>query len=144
MRRGFDVVDVLVATGLAASIILWASVWAHPYPHPDLWPFLARMRHGIPLGLLSAAGKLCIGAFASLAYLNMRASWMRHRDIEDDLPDGFFLTRFTPLCGAALCALIPCAWRSAQFLSPRFALLTLVMAALFLWQLGRCNGRMLP
>lgn len=143
MKRGFDVVDALVAAGLAASIILWASIWAHPYPHPDLWPFLARMRHGISLGILSAAGKLCIGAFASLAYLNMRASWMRHRDIEDDLPDGFFLTRFAPLCGAALFALLPCAWRSAQFLSPRFALLTLVMAALFLWQVGRCKGRML-
>jgi len=143
MKRGFDVVDVLVATGIAAGIVLWASHWAHPYPHPDLWPFLARLRYGISLGALSAAGKLGIGAFAALTYLNMRALWMCRRNIEDDLPDRFFLTRFAPMCGAAICALIPCAWRSAQFLSPRFALLTLVMGALFLWRVGRCTGGML-
>lgn len=140
MKRDLDIVDVLVASGLSASIVVWAFAWAEPYPHPDLWPFLADFGGWIPLTALSVLGKLSLGVFAGLFYLVLRGAWIRFRDIEDELPDKFFFTRFCPLCGAAIFALSSYAWRSAQFLSPGFALLVLSSLGVVLWQRG-CGYR---
>jgi len=137
MKRDLDVVDLLVAVGLATGIFLWAILWAYPYPHPDLWPFLATAGSHIPLGVFSTPGKLALGAFASLVYLIVRSAWIRFRNRDDVLPDKFFFTRFSPLCGAAVFALSPLAWRSAQHLSPGFVLVLMTAFACLLWQRGR-------
>lgn len=139
-NRGLDVIDALVASCLAIGVVLWAFIWAHPYPHPNLWPFLATTGWHIPLTALAALGKVALGVFAGLVYLVLRGAWIRFREEEDELPDRFFFTRFCPLCGAVVFALLPPAWRSAQFLSPDFALLVLATLAIVCWQHG-CGYR---
>ena len=140
MRRRFDRIDLFATLGLFSGVALWAFIWAHPYPHPDLWPFLVAASGKVGAAALGVAGRLALGVFAALAYLVMRGFWLRHRSREDELPDRFFYARLAPICGAASFALLPYAWRVGQFLSPGFALLVLTFFGLFLWICGR-GGR---
>ena len=137
MDRTFDKIDFLAALGLFAVIAAWAFLWAHPYPHPDLWPFLVAVQGKVGPAALGVAGRLALGVFAAFAYLDLRGFWFLHRKPEDELPDSFFFTRTAPICGAAFFAFLPCSWRSAQFLSPGFALLVLTLIGLFFWLRGR-------
>lgn len=140
MRRWFDRIDLLAALGLFAGVAAWAFLWAHPYPHPDLWPFLVAAQGKVGMGTLGVAGRLALGAFAAFTYLVMRGFWLRHRSKEDELPDKFLCARLAPICGAATFVLLPYTWRAGQFLSPGFALLVLTFFGLFLWICGR-GGR---
>ena len=137
MDRTFDKIDLLAALGLFAGIAAWAFLWAHPYPHPDLWPFLVAVQGKVSAAALGVAGRLSLGAFAAFAYLALRGLWMEYRDRLDELPDNFLYTRTAPICGAAFFALLPYSWRAAQFLSPGFTLLVLTALGVFLWTCGR-------
>ena len=140
MKIRFDRVDVLAALGLFAGVAAWAFLWAHPYPHPDLWPFLVAVRGEVDSAALGVAGRFALGALASFVYLDLRGFWFIHRDPEDELPDNFCYTRTAPICGAALFVFFPYVWRSAQFLSPEFAFLVLTALGVFFWIFGR-GGR---
>ena len=140
----FDRLDLFAALGLFAGVAAWAFLWAHPYPHPDIWPFLVAMQGKIGAAALGVIGRLALGAFAAFIYLDLRGFWIREfwflqRDSEDDQPDKFLFTRAAPMCAAAFFAFIPYTWRAAQFLSPGFALVVLVLIGLFFWLLG-CGG----
>ena len=137
MNNKFDRLDFLAAVGLFVAVAAWAFLWAHPCPHPDLWPFLVAIQGKVGVAALGVAGRLSLGLFAALVYLVLRGFWFLHRDVEDDLPDNFLYTRTAPICGAAVFALLPYAWRAGQFLSPGFALLVLIQLGLFLWFCGR-------
>ena len=139
-KRFFDRIDLFAALGLFAVVAAWAFLWTHPYPHPDLWPFLVAVQGKVGSAALGVAGRLALGVFAAFVYLDMRGFWIVYRDEFDELPDNFRYTRTAPICGAAFFALLPYSWRSAQFLSPGFALLVLTLAGFFLWFLGR-GGR---
>lgn len=140
MDRTFDKIDLLAALGLFVGVAAWAFLWTHPYPHPDLWPFLVTVQGKVRSAALGVAGRLALGVFAAFAYLVIRGFWFLHRDEFDELPDNFCFTRTAPICAAAAFAMFPCAWRAGQFLSPGFALLVLILFGLFLWFLGR-GGR---
>ena len=140
VKRSFDRTDLYSAFGLFAVIAAWAFIWAYPYPHPDLWSFLVDLQWKTGPALLRAAGSLELGVFAAFVYLDLRGLWFTYRHEFDDLPDEFFFTRTAPICGAALFALLPYSWRSAQSLSLGFALLVLTLLGFFLWFLGR-GGR---
>lgn len=140
MNRTFDRIDLYSALGLFVGIAAWAFLWAHPYPHPDLWPFLVAVQGMVGSVALGVAGRLALGVFAAFIYLDLRGFWFLHRDEFDELPDNFCFTRTAPICAAAAFAMFPCAWRAGQFLSPGFALFVLILFGLFLWFLGR-GGR---
>lgn len=137
MKNKFDRLDLFAALGLFAGVAAWAFLWAHPYPHPDLWPFLVAIQGKVSVFALGVAGRLALGAFAAFVYLNLRGFWFLHRDPDDDLPDNFFFARATPMCSAAFFAFLPYSWQAAQFLSLGFALLVLVLIGMFFWFRGR-------
>ena len=136
----FDRLDLYSALGLFLGVSAWAFLWAHPYPHPDLWSFLVAVQGKVGPAAFGVLGRLALGMFAAFIYLDLRGFWLLHRDPEDELPDNFFFTRAAPICGAAFFAFLPYSWRAAQFLSPGFAFLLLMLIGLFLWFRGR-GGR---
>ena len=139
MRGEFDRRDLHAAFGLFVGVAAWAFIWAHPFPHPDLWPFLTAVQGRIGVTALGIVGRFALGGFAVLVYFVLRGLWFLHRDRDDELPDGFY-TRASPICGAAIFALLPQSWRAGQFLSPGFALLVLSLLGFLLWLRGR-GGR---
>ena len=144
MNNKFDRIDYLVALGLFASVTAWAFIWAYPCPHPDVWPFLVAVQGRVDAAALGVAGRFALGVFAASAYLVLRGFWFLHRDCEDELPDTFLYTRLTPMCGAAVFALLPQTWRAGQFLSPGFALLVLTAFGFSLWFSGRHGRGLFP
>lgn len=140
MRKRYDRIDFFVAVGLFAVVAVWAFLWAHPCPHPDLWPFLVAAQGRVDAVTLGIAGRIALGAFAAFAYLVLRGFQFLRRNRGDRRPDDVLSTRAVPICGAAAFALLPCSWRAGQFLSPGFALLLLTVVGLFLWFCGR-GGR---
>ena len=137
MRRGLDRLDALVAAGLFAAVSGWAFLWAHPYPHPALWSFLALFRPFVAPSAFGVAGRLVLGVFAALAYLLMRTVWIGGRADGDTAPDRFLYARLMPLFGALAFAFFPLTWRAGQFLSLHFALLVTAMVGFLLWLCGR-------
>ena len=144
MGRSFDRIDLLAALGLFFGVAGWAFLWAHPYPNPDLWPFLVAVQRLVGPAALGVAGRLALGAFAAFTYLSLRGLWFVYREDFDESPDSFCHTRTAPICGAALFAFLPYSWRAAQFLSPGFALLVLSAFGVFLWTCGRGGLRLSP
>ena len=75
MNRTFDRIDLYSALGLFVGIAAWAFLWAHPYPHPNLWPFLVAAQGKVGSAALGVAGRLALGAFAAFIYLDLRGFW---------------------------------------------------------------------
>ena len=141
MKRGLDRLDALVAAGLFAAVSGWAFLWAHPYPHPALWSFLALFRPFVAPSAFGVAGRLVLGVFAALAYLLMRTVWIGGRADGDTAPDRFLYARLMPLFGALAFTFFPLTWRAGQFLSLHFALLVAAMVGFLFWLCGRAINR---
>lgn len=156
----------LIASGiLFGFIFLWGTIWAFPYPHPDLWSALAVASgakcadstvnclwlypvrflfafFGVKgaLAALGIIGKAALGGCAVAVYFALRELWRVYRPVSGD-PESAegrsVFGRCLPLFVAAGFALCPLAWRSFQYLSPDALVFTGVTASVTLWIFGR-------
>lgn len=163
-----DRYDWLMAGGLVVCVGLLAFAGSFPFPHPAQWRELAAAALLSPaksimdgpwlylvnwlfgfaglargISLLGIAGCVAQGLVCGGLYMALRALWLEWLDPDvAEEPVGFIETRSGSMLGVLIFSFAATTWRTAQFMSADFMLISLATLAMVVWAFSRRSGNL--